>query len=198
MFYIERGSHIDVWRVLHAMIELSSPFAEIAAVLALAVTAGTAGAGNTQPTGTWRVARPADIPADIRVPQGHKAIATLPAVGVQTYVCKNNEWTFLQPDAILTANRVPQMLHSAGPVWTSVRDGSSVTGTVVKSSPVPQAVPQLLLRSTVTRGGKQLGKVTFIQRLRTQGGLAPTVSCTNGQTLSVPYSADYRFWVADK
>lgn len=168
------------------------------AALALAGTAGTAGAGTTQPTGAWRIAQPAQIPAEIRVPEGHKPIATMPALGVQTYQCKNNEWTFLQPDAILTVNRVPLVLHSAGPVWTSVRDGSSVTGAVVKSSPVPQAVPQLLLRSAGNRGEGLLGEVTFIQRLRTQGGLAPTVSCTDGQTVSVPYRADYRFWIANR
>ncbi|NUS73138.1 MAG: DUF3455 domain-containing protein [Corynebacteriales bacterium] len=168
--------------------------------LAIAGTAGTAAARATKPTSpAQRTQQASEIPKEIRVPQGHKAIATLPAEGVQTYECKNNEWVFLQPDAILKVNGVPLVLHSAGPVWTSIRDGSSVTGAVVASSPVDRAVPQLLLRATDNRGFSGDGlfsDVTFVQRLRTEGGVAPKVSCKTGQTVSVPYKADYKFWVA--
>ncbi len=83
-----------------------------------------------------------------------------------------------------------------GPVWTSVEDGSSVTAAAVASSPVPIAIPQVLLRSVANRGPGLLGEVTFVQRLNTTGGLSPTGACKDGATASVPYTADYTFWVA--
>jgi hypothetical protein len=135
------------------------------------------------------------VPEAIRVPEGNKRIAFMPARGVQTYQCVGGAWTFLQPDAILTHHGRAEVLHSRGPVWTSVRDGSSVTAAVQGSSPVPGAIPQLLLKSTANRGPGLLGTVTFIQRLNTTGGVSPTGSCTDGVTASVPYTADYTFWV---
>jgi Protein of unknown function (DUF3455) len=47
-------------------------------------------------------------------------------------------------------------------------------------------------------GGRSLTKTTFIQRLNTSGGSAPTVSCVVGQQALVPYSADYYFFRNDQ
>jgi uncharacterized protein DUF3455 len=47
------------------------------------------------------------------------------------------------------------------------------------------------------KGGNLLFKTTFIQRLNTNGGAAPTSACTVGQTQLVPYTADYFFFRAD-
>ena len=88
------------------------------------------------------------------------------------------------------------MLHSKGPVWTSVVDGSSVTAAAAANSPVSGSIPQLLLKSTGNRGPGLLSAVTYIQRLNTTGGAAPTTACTDGATASVRYTADYAFWVA--
>jgi hypothetical protein len=137
------------------------------------------------------------VPENLRVPAGNKVVAAMPARGVQTYQCTGAAWTFVQPDAILTSRGRPEVLHSKGPVWTSVSDGSSVTGAVVANSPVADAIPELLLKSVANRAPGLLGKVTFIQRLRTKGGVAPAGPCgTEGVTVSVPYSADYTFWTA--
>lgn len=137
------------------------------------------------------------VPEAIRVPAGNRRIAVMPGRGVQTYLCTNGAFGFLQPDAILKNYGRAQVLHSKGPVWTSVEDGSSVTATGVASSPVPNAIPQLLLKSNgANRGPGLLAGVTFIQRLNTTGGVSPTGSCTDGVTVSVPYTADYAFWVA--
>jgi hypothetical protein len=137
------------------------------------------------------------VPDAIKVPDGNKRIAVMPARGVQTYRCTAGAWVFLQPDAILRHRGHATVLHTAGPVWTSVVDGSSVTAAAVANSPVPGAIPQLLLQSTGNRGPGLLSGVTYIQRLNTTGGLAPTGSCTDGTTASVRYTADYAFWVAD-
>jgi hypothetical protein len=135
------------------------------------------------------------VPDAIQVPGGNKRIAAMPAHGVQTYKCTNGAFTFLQPDAILEADGRAQILHTAGPVWTSVDDGSSVTGAVVASSPVPGAIPEVLLSGAAHRGPGLLSAVTFIQRLDTTGGVSPTGACTTGTTVSVPYTAEYTFWV---
>jgi uncharacterized protein DUF3455 len=64
------------------------------------------------------------------------------------------------------------------------------------SSPVPNAIPQLLLKAIANRGPGVLAAVTYVQRLHTTGGLAPTGVCADEATTSVPYTADYAFWVA--
>ena len=61
---------------------------------------------------------------------------------------------------------------------------------------MPNAIPQLLLEATGNRGPGLLSTVTYIQRLNTTGGLAPTGTCTDGTTASVRYTAVYTFWVA--
>lgn len=154
-----------------------------------AVPAGTAGPTSAVP------AAHRDVPEAVRVPAGHRKIAVMPAGGVQTYQCTAGTWTFVQPDAILRHRGRAEVLHTRGPVWTSVKDGSSVTAAAQASSPVPDAIPLLLLKSTGNRGPGLLGSVAYIQRLGTTGGLAPAVPCVDGTTASVPYTADYAFWV---
>jgi hypothetical protein len=165
----------------------------VAAMAAVGVgsVAASASAAPTPATSGHR-----EVPEAIKVPTGNKRIAVMPARGVQTYQCTAGAWTFLQPDAILRNHGVPEVLHSKGPVWTSVVDGSSVTAAAQANSPVPNSIPQLLLKSTGNRGPGLLSAVTFIQRLNTTGGVSPTGACTDGVTASVPYTADYAFWVA--
>jgi hypothetical protein len=162
------------------------------AVAAL-VTVGLGGTASS--AGAAAGAKPT-VPEAIKVPAGNKKIAVMPAQGVQTYQCVGGAWTFLQPDAILRHHGRAEVLHSKGPVWTSVRDGSSVTAAAAANSPVPDSIPQLLLKAAATRGPGLFANITFIQRLNTTGGVSPTGACTDGATASVPYTADYTFWVA--
>jgi len=161
-----------------------------------AVPAGAAPAVSAKTTANQsQEADQSGLPAAIRVPDGFKRIAEMSSRGVQTYKCTNGAFTFLQPDAILQFNGRAQVLHTAGPVWTSVIDGSSVSGAVIGTAPSENAIPQVLLSSTANRGPGLLADVKFIQRLDTTGGLSPTGACTEGTTASVPYTADYTFWV---
>ena len=166
-------------------------------VVALATVAlVTTGTGATATPANESPARNRPVPEAIKVPPGNKKIATMSARGVQTYQCAAGAWTFLQPDAILDDRGRSRVLHSRGPVWTSVEDGSSVTAAAVANSPVDGAIPQLLLQATANRAPGVFGTVTYIQRLNTRGGLSPTGACTDGTTTSVRYTADYTFWVA--
>ena len=62
----------------------------------------------------------------------------------------------------------------------------------------PDAIPWLLLRAT--SHGERRGRmadVTFVQRIRTSGGLAPSQACTEasaGTVARVPYRAVYCFY----
>jgi hypothetical protein len=60
----------------------------------------------------------------------------------------------------------------------------------------------LLLQSVGNKkgptGGNLLADTSFIQRLNTSGGTAPTSACTVGQTQLQHYTADYYFFRADE
>jgi hypothetical protein len=138
------------------------------------------------------------VPASIDVPQGNKLVATLPARGVQVYQCVDKAWTPLEPDATLTRDDQVVALHSRGPVWVSTVDGSAVTAAAVPGASVKRdnAVPELLLKTAATRGDGLFGEVTFVQRLETKGGLAPSGTCAPGTQVSSPYEATYTFFAA--
>jgi hypothetical protein len=53
-----------------------------------------------------------------------------------------------------------------------------------------------LLKANQNQGQGMFSKVTYVQRLQTKGGLAPSGSCTDGAQQAVQYSALYRFWSA--
>jgi Protein of unknown function (DUF3455) len=136
------------------------------------------------------------IPAELAVPAGNRLVAVLPALGVQVYQCTGGAWTFVEPAAQLFDGIRPAAVHFRGPSWESTRDGSLVTGRVLASVPVPGAIPQLLLAAATTRGDGVFGQVTFIQRLATTGGAAPTGACTDGASAGVRYTARYAFYAA--
>jgi hypothetical protein len=65
------------------------------------------------------------------------------------------------------------------------------------------AIPWLLLEAAGTDGGTVRGKLartTFIQRLNTSGGVAPSTGCSDasqiGTVALVPYTTDYFFYRA--
>jgi hypothetical protein len=140
----------------------------------------------------------APVPASIDVPKGNKPVATLPARGVQVYQCLDKAWTLLEPDATLKQGHEVVALHTRGPVWVSTVDGSAVNAAAVPGASVKRenAIPELLLKAAATRGEGLFGKVTFVQRLETKGGLAPIGTCAPGTQVSSPYEATYKFFVA--
>jgi hypothetical protein len=88
-----------------------------------------------------------------------------------------------------------------GPTWTATADGSSVKGAVLqKADGASGAIPWLLLSATKQKSsGTLLNPTTFIQRINTVGGLAPTEPCNAGRSgtvKEVPYGADYFFYKA--
>jgi hypothetical protein len=53
-----------------------------------------------------------------------------------------------------------------------------------------------LLKANQNQGQGMFSNVTYVQRLRTTGGVAPAGSCTEGSQQAIRYSAVYRFWSA--
>jgi hypothetical protein len=138
------------------------------------------------------------VPEAVKVPAGNKHVATYRGEGVQIYGCANGTWSLIQPAATLEHRGHAIALHSKGPVWTSTVDGSTVGAAVVPgaTSPRPNAVPELLLKANLNNGDGIFGKITYVQRLDTRGGVAPAGACANGAQTAVRYSADYAFWAA--
>jgi len=150
--------------------------------------------GSAQPAPV-SVINSVNIPPALAVPAGQKLVATMEVEqGSQVYTCTKDTYALLAPAAVLRSGK-QLVLHTSGPEWVSDNDGSSVVGAEIASAPRPNAVPELLLKSTSNRGTGLFGKVDFIQRLETFGGVAPTSSCTDGTQVAVPYHAQYRFYV---
>jgi hypothetical protein len=139
-----------------------------------------------------------DTPPALKVPDGNRLTSVLAAEGVQTYSCTDGAWKLLEPAATLWAKKDPShrtvALHSRGPVWVSTVDGSAVNAAAIANSPKPGSIPELLLQATATRGTGIFGGVSYIQRLDTRGGVAPTTACGGTEQISVPYSAVYAFY----
>jgi hypothetical protein len=135
-----------------------------------------------------------------------KLFLAVHAIGVQKYTCQaTGAWLFTDPEATLYKNtnaRKQVGTHflnfvTGRPVW-QFQDGSSVEAARKASAPGgPGNIDWLLLEAVVTTtgpDGNRLTNTTWVQRLNTSGGVAPAEACTPGDTLAVPYSADYLFW----
>ncbi len=101
----------------------------------------------------------------------------------------------------LSGNATWQSSFDTSKVWAAAV-GHIDAGTDPASCPNKGAIQCLLLKSLGNQqgptGGKLLDNVSFVQRLNTKGGSAPTSTCTVGQTQLQRYTADYYFFHADK
>lgn len=147
---------------------------------------------------------PADVPENLKPPEGEVLILHAHATGFQIYTCQaatdgKLSWVLKAPDAkLLDAHGKTIGQHYAGPAWKH-NDGSEVTGKVVARHDAPEAdsIPWLLLDAAGHSGSGVLTDVESIQRLHTHGGQAPSAGCEEskkGTETKVPYSADYYFY----
>jgi hypothetical protein len=99
--------------------------------------------------------------------------------------------------------------HTIRAAWQDSRDSSTVWGQAKPGHSStdpdyvePGAIPWLLVTIVGNQdgptGGDRLSGTTFIQRLNTHGGAAPSTGCTApediGKTAFVPYTTDYYFY----
>ena len=101
----------------------------------------------------------------------------------------------------LSGNATWQSSFDTSKVWAAAV-GHIDAGTDPASCPNKGAIQCLLLKSLGNQqgptGGRLLDNVSFVQRLNTKGGSAPTSTCTVGQTQLQGYTADYYFFHEDK
>ena len=167
-------------------------------ILAMALLVVTVNSrAQTNPSNGRPVPDLSDCPR-LRVEVGNKLVFHVYADGVQIYRWDGTSWTFVGPEAVLFADAAfngEVGIHYAGPTWES-NSGSKVVGMVTERCvPDSEAIPWLLLKRISSEGPGIFGRVTFIQRLNTSGGLAPTdPGGSMGEIARVPYTAEYFFY----
>ncbi len=140
--------------------------------------------------------------SSIAIDEGHRLAFHVYAKGSQIYKWNGVSWGFVAPEATLYAeeNYFGEVgIHGAGPHWTS-KSGSKVKASRVPNTgcrPDPTAIEWLKLQMTETSGNGIFGKVSFILRTNTTGGLAPTEPGTLNEIREVPYTAEYYFYRAE-
>ena len=165
---------------------------------------------------------PPQVPREIQVPAGNEAFLEGHAVGTQNYICLPSDSGFkfvlFTPEATLFDDLDKQVItHFFSPnpfeqdtiraTWQHSKDTSTVWGGKAIPSSDPKfvakdAIPWLLLPMAGTAvgptGGDTLTATTFIQRLNTSGGVAPSEQCSSvndlGREVFTPYTADYFFY----
>ncbi len=193
------------------------PFIALAAALAVAFTVSL-----QQPTRAADDAPP-PVPANIQVPAGNKLFLVGHAIGTQNYVCRPSgdgvKFVLFTPQATLFSDGKQVTTHYFSPnpdeggtiraTWQHSRDTSTVWGEVKPGNSsddpayvAPGAIPWLLVTAVGNQagpdGGDMLTGTTFIQRLNTSGGAAPSTGCSSstdvGKREFVPYTTDYFFY----
>lgn len=170
--------------------------------VASAVTGADAKAGGADVRSVSRC--PDGLPETLNPPADATLLPVMGAKGVQIYVCATPAaggdpvFTLKAPHANLSQGGDLAAIHFAGPAWQAL-DGSQVAGARLASapSPDPTAIPWLLLQATPTAAAGLFADVTIIQRLNTEGGVAPATGCDAahiGAQVLVPYRADYFFY----
>jgi hypothetical protein len=148
------------------------------------------------------------LPAAVQVPAGNKVAMETVGAGDITYECRaragmpgQHEWVFVGPDARLVDRSGKTVGKYYGPpaTWESA-DGSRLTGAQVAVSPAAAgSIPLQLVKANPAMGSGAMTGVTYIQRVATQGGVAPAAACDGGKLGArqvVKYQADYIFYRA--
>jgi len=200
----------------------------IAGLLLAAAAAMTFTAFSPQPAYADQAITPPSVPENIEVPAGNTVYLVGHATGTQNYICLpdggNFKYTLFTPQATLfNADSEEIMTHYFGPnpeeggivraAWQDSQDTSTVWGRVMSgdSSTDPAyvakgAIAWLLVTIVGDQagpaGGDRLTKTTYIQRVNTSGGVAPSTGCASvgdvGRQAFVPYTTDYYFYRAAK
>ena len=169
---------------------------------------------------------PSPVPG-LEVEKGNEVFLVGHGDGTQNYVCSPCDptkpncplgvaFTLFTPQATLFNDQGEQLItHFSSPnpvengtirvTWQDSRDTSKIWAKLVNHVTVKEdSIDWLLLnvKDTGTQagptGGDRLTKTTFIQRLNTSGGLAPSEGCLSTTDLGhqefVRYTADYFFY----
>lgn len=191
MPYLKMMSYLKAKRIFTLVVLLV-----VAALSTAAVPATGASAKKDSPS------LPSPLCDSIEAPEGSKLKLRVYALGVQIYKWNGTSWAFVAPEATLfaDANYHGEVgTHYVGPTWES-NSGSKVVAARVPGTgctPDSTAIPWLLLQKVTSEGPGIFNSVTYIQRVNTTGGIAPSApGSVVGQTAEVPYTAEYYFYRA--
>lgn len=186
--------------------------------LALAFTLALSSVSHAQ------TVTPPAVPAGLEVLAPNEAFLIAHAFGSQNYECQPSTslgrvaWTLFTPQATLfgeSSNQLITHFNSPNPdegnvairaTWQNSTDSSRIWAKATGVATVdPTAIPWVRLEVVGARrgptGGDLLSESTFVQRVNTKGGLAPTTGCDQlndaGRKAFVPYTADYVFYRAN-
>jgi hypothetical protein len=163
------------------------------------------------------------VPPDLTAPVNTRVFFVGHGVGTQNYVCLPSgtsvAYALFTPQATLfTDSQQQATTHFFSPnpdesgvviraTWEDSQDTSTVWAEVTQPSSDPRfvakgAIPWVLLhvvgREPGPTGGTKLLRTTDIQRLNTEGGVAPSTGCSTAKDIGnkafVPYKADYFFY----
>ena len=148
----------------------------------------------------------AALPQAVQVPAGHVVALETVGTGDITYECRDkaaamgqHEWVFVGPSASLSdrQGRVVGRYYGPPATWAAT-DGSAITGTQVAVAPAASgSIPLQLVKANPATGQGAMSGLSYVQRVATQGGVAPTSACdaaSKGRREIVKYQADYIFW----
>lgn len=144
------------------------------------------------------------LPQAVLVPSGHTVALETTASGLLNYECRPTAtgpygWVLLSPKANLLDRTGKDVVAYSGPpaTWTHI-DGSRIVGSQVSVAPNgAYNLPLQLSRAEPSTGSGALQNISFIQRIKTKGGIEKTKPCSElntGEKLTLPYQADYIFW----
>jgi Protein of unknown function (DUF3455) len=146
------------------------------------------------------------VPDLLRVPDASVLVLKAHGAGTQIYECKSSQeaatpwqWVLKAPLADLLDDQGKKVgKHYGGPTWEAT-DGSQVVGELQQhvAATSPDAIPWLLLKAKSNQGTGMFKDVSYIQRLETKGGKAPSSGCDAehaGGEARIPYSAEYVFY----
>lgn len=167
-----------------------------------------------------QIVTPPPVPDEIQVLPPNEAFLVGHAVGTQNYVCLPSRslgrvaWALFTPQATLFDDEGEQITtHFFSPnpsegsivraAWQDSVDTSTVWARGTGSATVTaDAIPWLRLEVVGAQagptGGESLSGTTFIHRVNTEGGVAPSTGCVRptdiGNKAFMPYRADYFFY----
>jgi Protein of unknown function (DUF3455) len=137
----------------------------------------------------------------IKAPGDVEPALALTATGVQIFRCEPDKdafhWAFRLPEGELRDARGQVVAHHGAGYSFEHVDGSRLLGSIVgyDSAPGNASVRWLLLR-TRSFGQGEFEKVTYVQRIDTEGGMPPEQCLADqvNQILRVPFSARFIFY----
>jgi len=187
----------DKWKMIKKENHMNSLRSKFAALLVLLTVTGVTQAFSP----LTNYDREPDLPSgceSLEVDHDHRLAYRSFAIGGQRYRWDGTAWGFVEPVATLFADdqyHDKVGIHYGGPTWQANSGGKVVAAKIKECKPDPASIPWLLLKATSNQGPGLFGAVSFIQRVNTKGGLAPTApGATIGMLADVPYTTEYYFY----